>query len=386
MRVWVVNPFDNLPCEGYRPLRYWTMCETFARLGDDVTYWTCDFSHIAKRKRIFLPGFPAPPFRLAVVESPEYSRNVSLKRALAHVAWARNWRRAAEAEKNAPDIVVASSPPLSAARQAGVFARRCGAKFVLDVQDVWPETFERVVPGFLLFPLRQLAKSNYRSADAVTAVSDRFLEVVRSYGFKGPAKRFYHGIDMSAPFVRAAASGGGRLKIAYAGSLGVTYDLVTAIEAVAMDPGLELAIAGEGERRAELERLASSMRADGRVSFRGYLGDAELGRFLASADAGLVPMSPESCVGIPYKLADYARAGLAVASSLGGECDALLARYGAGVHYRPGDPASLAMSLSALRANLPAMRRGAREMAEKEFDARAIYTAMRTFISQAPRS
>ena len=381
MRVWVLNPFDNLPCEGYRPLRYWTMCETFARLGDDVTYWTCGFNHVAKRRRTFLADFPAPPFRLVAVESPGYSRNISLKRAFAHIAWARNWRKAAEAEKDAPDIVIASSPPLSAVRQAEAFSRKCGAKFVLDVQDVWPETFERVVPKFLLSPLRLLAKANYRSAGAVTAVSDRFLETVRSYGYKGPAKRFYHGIDMSAPLRRDGASGGGRLKIAYAGSLGVTYDLVTAIEAVAMDPGLELAIAGEGERRAELERLASSMRADGRVSFRGYLGDAELKDFLASADAGLVPMSPESCVGIPYKLADYARAGLAVASSLGGECDALLARYGAGVHYRPGDPASLARALSALRADLPGMRRGARTMAEKEFDARAIYTAMRTFIA-----
>ena len=31
MTVWIQNPFDNLPCEGYRKQRYWLMAEAFAR-------------------------------------------------------------------------------------------------------------------------------------------------------------------------------------------------------------------------------------------------------------------------------------------------------------------------------------------------------------------
>ena len=34
MRVWIVNPFDNLPLEGTRPQRYWLMARAFARAGD----------------------------------------------------------------------------------------------------------------------------------------------------------------------------------------------------------------------------------------------------------------------------------------------------------------------------------------------------------------
>ena len=58
---------------------------------------------------------------------------------------------------------------------------------------------------------------------------------------------------------------------------------------------------------------------------------------LGRADVGVVPMFDESCVGVPYKLADYAAAGLPVASSLHGETAELLASHNAGVTYRAGD-------------------------------------------------
>ena len=52
MTVWIVNPFDNLPLEGYRPQRYWLMAQAFAAAGHDVVYWTSDFSHANKAPRI----------------------------------------------------------------------------------------------------------------------------------------------------------------------------------------------------------------------------------------------------------------------------------------------------------------------------------------------
>ena len=51
MLVWIQNPFDNLPAEGYRKQRYWLMAEAFLRAGHRVVYWTSDFSHARKGKR-----------------------------------------------------------------------------------------------------------------------------------------------------------------------------------------------------------------------------------------------------------------------------------------------------------------------------------------------
>jgi putative nucleotidyltransferase with HDIG domain len=72
----------------------------------------------------------------------------------------------------------------------------------------------------------------------------------------------------------------------------------------------------------------------------GYLGAEGLRSLLASVDVGVVPMFDDSCVGVPYKLADYAAAGLPVASSLHGETAELLSAHNAGVAYQAGDAAS----------------------------------------------
>lgn len=376
MRVWIVNPFDNLPPEGYRPMRYWLMASAFARAGHDATYWTADFSHANKKPRSMAVDAPEPPFRLVLMHEPAYSSNVSLRRLWAHWRWAKAWRDAVGRE-TPPDVIVVSSPPLAIGGEVRRYASRTGAKVVVDVMDDWPGTFERVAPRWTLAPLRRLARANMRAASAVTVVADRYADLARGLGFAGRVERFYHGIELGAGPRRGGAADGS-LRIVYAGSLGRTYDLATAMEALSLVKGATLDIAGAGERLEGLRRLAATLNAP--VRFHGYLAEDALRELLASCDVGLVPMDPASCVGVPYKFADYARAGLAIASSLGGESGRLLARHGAGVAYRGGDPQSLAASLRTLAPRLAGMRAASRAMAEAEFDADAIYGRYVAFV------
>ncbi|MCR5413992.1 MAG: glycosyltransferase family 4 protein [Kiritimatiellae bacterium] len=367
MRVWIINPFDNLPQEGYRPMRFWLMASAYAAAGHEVTYWSADFSHANKALRRMDAAVPPPPFRLVLLKEPPYSSNVSFRRMYAHWRWAKNWRAAAEGETR-PDAIIASTPPLCIGREVRRYAAKTGAKVVVDIMDDWPGTFERVAPRFLLWPLRRLAKANLRAADAVSVVADRYADLARGLGFKGPLRRFYHGIEMH-PLAAAGAERGGGLRLVYIGNLGRTYDLTTVVEALPLLPGATLDIAGEGEQLDRLKETAAGLS----VRFHGYVGERELAELLSGCDVGIVPMQSESCVGVPYKFADYAKAGLAIASSLGGESGKLLAVYGAGVAYRGGDPRSLASSLASLRSRLEEMKKGARKMAETEFDAKRIY-------------
>ncbi len=383
MRVWIVNPFDNLPPEGYRPMRYWLMASAFSAKGHDVTYWTTDFSHANKAPRRMDPSFQPPGFRLRMLHEPPYQGNVSLGRMYSHWRWARTWRAAADGEP-APDAIVVSTPPLLVGREVRRIASRSGAKVVVDVMDDWPGTFERVAPRWMLAPLRHLARANILGASAVTVVADRYAELAREYGFAGEVRRFYHGIDLApAPGSATGASGQSTrsdasrpLRLVYIGNLGRTYDLTTVMEALALLPSATLDVAGEGEQLAGLKANAENLP----VRFHGYLGDEALARLLADSDVGIVPMAPESCVGVPYKFADYSKAGLAMASSLGGESGRLLAKYGAGVAYRGGDPQSLAMALRSLETRLDEAKSASRRMAEAEFDAGAIYREYVDFV------
>lgn len=379
MTVWIENPFDNLPQEGFRPQRYFLMARAFAARGHRVVFWTSAFSHMTKRRRAVPDAFAAEDgIVVRLVDAPPYRRNVGLARLRNHRAYARAWLRLARAELaagRAPDVLVASVPPLSAAGAARALASEAGAFLVADVMDLWPETFARLLPRPLRFlaplvfsPLFARARRLYREADDVTGVCDAYGRTVRAAGARSYA-RFYHGLSLSdAPEPDGAAA----LRLAYFGNLGRTYDLETAIRALARLPEATLEIAGEGERRAALEALAAA-RAPGRVRFHGCLSGDAARTLLRSCTVGLVPMAPESCVGIPYKMADYADASLAIVSSLGGESETLLARYGAGEAYRPGDAASLAAALGRVRGHLARARAGARRLAECEFDAARLY-------------
>lgn len=162
------------------------------------------------------------------------------------------------------------------------------------------------------------------------------------------------------------------IRIAYIGNMSLSYDLATAIDAVKAAEDLSLDLAGAGPDEESLRARAADC---GRIRFHGYLPDGEMREMLAQADVGLVPMFDDSCVGVPYKLADYAAAGLPVASSLHGETEELLAKYGAGATYRAKDPAALAGAVRAARG----MRDGAAGLAE-EFAAETLYKRYVAFV------
>ena len=365
MTVWIVNPFDNLPLEGFRPQRYWLMAEAFVEAGHNVVYWTSDFNHTTKKRRSFLErhsssleksrsslegGAPRPTteygIRLELIPTRPYFRNVSLARVRSHRKLASNWLVGVVNEEKKPDIIIASLPPIRLPLFAKAYADSVGAKFVVDIMDDWPGTFYRLLPrrlrwlGPLLFSgSRRHARYLYANADLVTGVADRYAELALSAGAKR-YRRFYHGIKVENSATSHSTLHAPR-SILYLGNLGRTYDLRTAIEAVALDPQLTLDIAGKGDQEDSLKAFAAEKGVSDRVRFHGYLDEDGLAALASKCAYGLIPMSDESCVGVPYKLADYARFGLFMLSSLRGESAALLEKYHCGALYTPGDPSSI---------------------------------------------
>lgn len=338
MTVWIVNPFDNLPTEGYRPQRYWLMAEAFAAAGHDVTLWTQDWSHAKKSRREECP--PDGAFALRFVHVPGYRRNICFRRIWSHWRFARNWVSAAVRMAERPQVIVVSSPPLFIGSEVRRFCADIGAKYVVDIMDAWPETFERVVPKWSLCWMRTIAAGNYRGAAGITAVTRSYLELARRYGAECPMHLCYHGIQLmqDAPAVkRSRKPNPSCLRLVYIGNMSLSYDLATVVDAVKSDSGLMLDLAGSGPDEPSLRERAVCCR---RIRFHGYLDEEGLRSLLSSADVGVVPMFDESCVGVPYKLADYAAAGLPVVSSLHGETAELLSRYNAGVTYRVRDVAA----------------------------------------------
>lgn len=363
MRVWLINPFDNLPTEGYRPQRYWLMARAFVAKGHEVTYWTSDFSHATKKMRVLVHEAHAG-FAVRMVPTQKYPTNVCLKRVASHRRLARDWFALASGDSVTPDVVIASMPPLGLCDAARRFAADRGAMFVADVQDAWPETFERVLPGFVfsLLGMRRLAKTIYCGADGISAVAMRYVELAQKYGSKAPSSAFGHCIDMSARPAKEVRDDQ-TLRLVYAGNMSLSYDLETVVTAVSGMDGVTLDVAGNGPDVERLRALAS--KADN-IKFHGYLEEAQLAKLLSLCDVGLIPMFPDSCVGVPGKIADYAAARLMVIESLGGETGTIVDRFDVGVHYKAGDVHSLQGAIEDLRKRKP---QGRFEEFAREFDA-----------------
>lgn len=154
--------------------------------------------------------------------------------------------------------------------------------------------------------------------------------------------------------------------MAYVGNLGKSYDLKTVVEGVALlnrqGVAATLDVAGFG----------GTVEKNEFVRFHGMLKEDELREMLAQCDLGVIPMTADSFVGIPNKLAEYAAAGLRIVSSLEGESAELLARYGCGVGYRAGDAERFAAAVrEAMRLPADAGRR----LVEQELAAETIYDA-----------
>lgn len=364
MTVWIQNPFDGLPSEGGRKQRYWLMSEAFLRAGHRVVYWTTDFSHATKGRRPPVPPDAVPGgMELRLVPTRPYPSNVCLARQRSHRAYAAEWRRMAFADPGErPSLVVTSMPTISAAEAALDVARHYGARVVVDVQDAWPETFERLFPRCArpiaraaLAPWRRRARRIYHEADVVTGVCDRY----RGLTGRSDYYRAYLGIERAGEAAPRRAPDG-PVRLVYAGNLGRSYDLGTVVKAVGDDPTMELDVAGFGEFSSDCPR----------VRFHGLLSASALAELYSQCDVGVIPMRDESWVGVPNKMFDYAAAGLRIVSSLGGETSALIAKYGCGASYAPGDAASFAEAVR----NCGGIGRGASlALCEAEFDAVKIY-------------
>jgi glycosyltransferase involved in cell wall biosynthesis len=432
LSIWIVNPFDDIPGEGISPLRYWSLARVLAGRGHDVIWWSANWSHRRKaRRNVPLSIREEEGFAVRLVAVRPYEKNISLARLNSHRDFGRTFERLAtesiaSGQLERPDIILASLPPLESPEAAARLAQRLDALLVVDVMDVWPETFERLVPGptwlrkfiapFFLGGMERRRDQIIAAADAISAASPKYLDsVLRGQATDKPTHvcplgaylQEYAEPPRLAPLEAEAAPTPAAdtakpadtaqpvpekpLVCVYSGALEGGQDVETAIAAArqlsATGVAAEIHIAGGGSQVDKIRAVAAAIRGSCRVVVHGLLDRAKHGRLLADADVGLVLVKPESLVSIPYKACEYAAAGLAIINSLPGELADLLADYSAGLTYTAGDAAALARAITTLAQNrrlTGECRLGARRLAAAEFDREKLYPQFARWLEQLP--
>lgn len=406
LTIWLVNPSDDIPGEGLPPLRYWTLARVLAARGHDVTWWTADWSHRRKTRRTADSTIREDEgFGVHTVPVRPYMNNVSLARIRSDADFGREFERIASdaiaaGNMERPDIVLASLPPVDGVEAAARLTRCADATFIVDLTELWPETFERLLPGpaFIRRPLaRLLCGGMYRRRAAAIAAADGVSAASHSYAnmalHDAPADLPRHTCHLGAYVEEfpalprlidpvplpagsaAAATTFGPIRCVYAGSLGTGQDLHALVAAArglsATGTRAVLHVTGTGPLEPMLRAAAASLRGSCQMIVHGLLPRADYVKLLGGCDVGLVLVKPESLVALPDTACDYAAAGLALVNSLPGELAELIAAHDAGVPYAAGDGTSLIDAIATLAADhrrLLAMRHAARRLAVTAFD------------------
>jgi glycosyltransferase involved in cell wall biosynthesis len=296
-----------------------------------------------------------------------------------------------------PDVVYASSPPLTIALPGLAAAARWRVPLVFEVRDLWPEA--PIQMGALRNPvLRRLARALerlvYRRSARIIALSPGIREGVISAGaapervalVPNASDLELFSPELDGPSERRRLGLGDGLVCSYFGTMGEANDLGQVIDAAPLVRDVTFVLLGDGKRRRELEE-----RAPANVRFLDPAPEkAAVARLAAASDACLTIFKdvPVLATNSPNKLFDTFAAGRAAIVNTEGWMRDLVERNEAGVFVRPGDPSDLAAKVTWLRDNpreVERLGRNARALAEREFDRDALAARALTVLEEAAR-
>lgn len=273
------------------------------------------------------------------------------------------------------DLAYVYHPPITvgfAAALAGCVRR---LPFVLDVQDLWPDTVSTTgLRGATLLagPLGWICGFVYRRSTLVIAQSAGMRRALAARGVpeaKLGTVRNWAACEEPAPPPRREAEASDRFTLVYAGNFGRAQGLATVIAAAEIltrrRQDIEIRLIGDG---VEADALRDRARTVPGVSIEARVPAAEIAAIIAGADALLLHLRDEPLfrITIPSKTQAYLAAGRPIVAGVGGEAADLLGEARAALVVPPCDPVALSEAIAEM-ADLPRARREAMGQAGRRY-------------------
>ena len=395
MNIWLLQTGEPLPIQkNIRKMRTALVADKLLERGHSIYWWSSAFEHQQKK---WVAGYDrdfhvAPNFVVRALRGCSYRANISFARYIDHWLVAFKFRTQS-LKKPKPDLIVASMPCYHLAYESMRYARRNKIPLVVDIRDLWPDTFLTPLRNKGLYRLGKVilsfdfAKSSalLRNADALLAMSKGCLE----WGLDKSARNagqwdkvFYHGykkinkqsiIDSAGYFKKFKD----KKVFLFVGTFGKSYELRLILDAARRcfnkdRNDIIFYMAGTGD---QYERIKKGSAGLSNVILPGWIGAQEIQEILHVSCAGIVPCRSVKNAA-PNKVFEYLSAGLPLISSLEGETAQSIVRYNMGLNYRSGDAEGLYQNIRKLASdsNLrKKMSANAFQFFEKYGDADKIY-------------
>jgi glycosyltransferase involved in cell wall biosynthesis len=268
-----------------------------------------------------------------------------------------------------PDVVVATSPPLTAVVPGYIAAARARAPFVFEIRDLWPES---AVTTGVLTSSSPLTKGLYllerwacRVATRINVLTPAFRTDLIRRGLASDEKIVFvpNGADVDR-FVpgprhngaRKRFGWGDRFVVLYAGAHGRANALGQLVEAAALlrdRPDIVVAFVGDGPERAALEARARSLNL-ANVVFLGARPKEEMPDLVNACDVGAAVLqnNPTFRTVYPNKVFDYMACERPTLLGIDGVArDLVCEQAKAGVFAEPENAGALAQAILSLASD-----------------------------------
>ena len=319
-------------------------------------------------------------------------------RGMAFLRYAAAAARLALREK--PDLVIASSTPLTVALPALLAKALRGIPFIFEIRDPWPELPRAmgVLPAPIAPFMEVLANLACRHAASVVALSEGMAQTARARG-ADPAWVQVIGngcdLDLFGPHIapwRPAEAAPWEVLALYAGAHGRANGLGVVVEAARLlaargETRLRILLVGEGAEKTALMRDASGLP---NITFLPPMPKREVAGLFAGSQIALHILADCPAFAAwtaPNKLMDGLAAGRPVISTAPGDAARLLTEGGAGMAIAPADAAGLAAALTSLvedPARRTAMGQAARSLALRQHDRRLLAARFAALVEAMP--
>lgn len=275
-----------------------------------------------------------------------------------------------------PDVLYVYHPPATIGLAAIVHSRFRRVPFVLDIQDIWPDTLRAsgmIRNRFLLKVVAWWCRRMYAAASRVVVLSPGFRQLLVERGVT-PDKIdvIYNWASEDDPVqgsngFEALALREGFI-VLFAGTMGLAQGLDVVLDAAKLllsrEPTVRFVFIGGGVDNLRLRRRAAELNLDN-VEFHDARPMNSMGPILQAAAALLIHLTDDPLfrVTIPSKTQAYLAAGRPILVGVEGDARDLVERAGAGIGFLPGDCRALASAVMALVRMAPADRHAMGERA-----------------------
>lgn len=342
----------------------------------NTTVLYSNFSHSLKKFRYFKNKDFKP------INTIAYTSSLSLRRIFSYILFAL--KVLVYLKKKNPDMIYVNLPPNMLTLSVFI-ARKKNTKIIIDIIDLWPESFPdngnpvlKLIISFISKIFKPIRNYAIKNSDYCIAECDYFFKKL-NLSIKESSKVIHlkkFG-DSSIPLNEPEKD----LSIAYVGNIGNIYDfqsLITILKRVGSIRPVMLHIIGEGPEKESLLRKLQTNNIN--FKYHGSSFDENFKRsVISSCWFGYNGFKKNVEVGLSYKTIDYLSYGTPLLSSLNKSTDTfkLLNKNGVGINFDSEKLEEVIKEISIIsESDILRMKMKALSVFKKEFSADSYFKEM----------